>query len=159
MSETTLTFRVGLTRRYNLGDYQHVEGTVEVAGPVPAGKSAEQAIAEAQEMLVRRLAKETLLGPSRQAAAPPPPPAPTPPPAPAPAAPVSAEPPPAAPAQAAAVSAADLRLRLKAALAANPQLIPVMQAFLHERGARGLQSAPDALLPELAQAMGVKVAP
>ena len=151
MSETTLTFRVGLTRRYNLGDYQHVEGTVEVAGPVPAGKSAEQAIAEAQEMLVRRLAKETLLGPSRQVAAPPP--------APAPAAPVSAEPPPAAPAPAAAVSAADLRLRLKAALAANPQLIPVMQAFLHERGARGLQSAPDALLPELAQAMGVKVAP
>jgi len=151
MSETTLTFRVGLTRRYNLGDYQHVEGTVEVAGPVPVGKSAEQAIAEAQEMLVRRLAKETLLGPSRQVAAPPP--------APAPAAPVSAEPPPAAPAPAAAVSAADLRLRLKAALAANPQLIPVMQAFLHERGARGLQSAPDALLPELAQAMGVKVAP
>ena len=151
MSETTLTFRVGLTRRYNLGDYQHVEGTVEVAGPVPAGKSAEQAIAEAQEMLVRRLAKETLLGPSRQVAAPPP--------APAPAAPASAEPPPAAPPQAAAVSAADLRLRLKAALAANPQLIPVMQAFLHERGARGLQSAPDALLPELAQAMGVKVAP
>jgi len=157
MSETTLTFRVGLTRRYNLGDYQHVEGTVEVAGPVPAGKPAEQAIAEAQEMLVRRLAKETLLGPSRQAAAPAP--TPTPPPAPAPAAPASAEPPPAAPAQAAAVSAADLRLRLKAALAANPQLIPVMQAFLHERGARGLQSAPDALLPELAQAMGVKVAP
>ena len=151
MSETTLTFRVGLTRRYNLGDYQHVEGTVEVAGPVPVGKSAEQAIAEAQEMLVRRLSKETLLGPSRQVAAPPP--------APAPAAPVSAEPPPAAPAPAAAVSAADLRLRLKAALAANPQLIPVMQAFLHERGARGLQSAPDALLPELAQAMGVKVAP
>ena len=151
MSETTLTFRVGLTRRYNLGDYQHVEGTVEVAGPVPAGKSAEQAIAEAQEMLARRLAKETLLGPSRQVAAPPP--------APAPAAPVSAEPPPAAPAPAAAVSAADLRLRLKAALAANPQLIPVMQAFLHERGARGLQSAPDALLPELAQAMGVKVTP
>ena len=157
MSETTLTFRVGLTRRYNLGDYQHVEGTVEVAGPVPVGKSAEQAIAEAQEMLVRRLSKETLLGPSRQVAAPALASTPTPPPAPA--APASAEPPPAAPPQAAAVSAADLRLRLKAALAANPQLIPVMQAFLHERGARGLQSAPDALLPELAQAMGVKVTP
>jgi hypothetical protein len=50
-------------------------------------------------------------------------------------------------------------MRLKAALAANPQLIPVMQAFLHERGARGLQSAPDALLPELAQVMNVKVTP
>jgi len=149
MSEPTMTFRVGLTRRYNLGDYQHVEGTAEVAGPIPAGKSAEQAIAEAQEMLVRRLAKETLLGSGRLAPAPAPTPPPAPPPAPAPE-------PAAAPAT---ISAADLRLRLKAALAANPQLIPVMQAFLHERGARGLQSAPDVLLPELAQAMGVKVAP
>ena len=153
MSEATMTFRVGLTRRYNLGDYQPVEGTAEVAGPIPAGKSAEQAIAEAQEMLVRRLAKETLLGqgPSSRPAPAAPAPAPTPPPAPAPE-------PVAAPAPT-AISAADLRLRLKAALAANPQLIPVMQAFLHERGARGLQSAPDALLPELAQAMNVKVTP
>ena len=159
MSEPTMTFRVGLTRRYNLGDYQHIEGTVEVAGPVPAGQTPEEAIADAQAMLVRRLAKETLLGQaSRPAPAPAPAPADPPPPAPAPA---PADPPPPAPAPAAepAVSAADLRMRLKAALAANPQLIPVMQAFLHERGARGLQSAPDALLPELAQVMNVKVTP
>jgi len=158
MSEPTMTFRVGLTRRYNLGDYQHIEGTVEVAGPVPAGQTPEEAIAAAQAMLARRLAKETLLGQANR-------PAPAPAPAPAPterpqaSAPAPADPPPPAPAAEPAVSAADLRMRLKAALAANPQLIPVMQAFLHERGARGLQSAPDALLPELAQVMNVKVTP
>jgi len=158
MSEPTMTFRVGLTRRYNLGDYQHIEGTAEVAGPVPPGQTPEEAIAAAQAMLARRLAKETLLGQANR-------------PAPAAPAPASAERPQAsapaerpqasapAPAAEPAVSAADLRMRLKAALAANPQLIPVMQAFLHERGARGLQSAPDALLPELAQVMNVKVTP
>jgi len=154
MSEPTMTFRVGLTRRYNLGDYQHIEGTVEVAGPVPAGQTPEEAIAAAQAMLARRLAKETLLGQANRPA-----PAQAPAERPQASAPAPADPPPPAPAAEPAVSAADLRMRLKAALAANPQLIPVMQAFLHERGARGLQSAPDALLPELAQAMGVKVAP
>jgi len=156
MSEPTMTFRVGLTRRYNLGDYQHIEGTVEVAGPVPAGQTPEEAIAAAQAMLARRLAKETLLG---QANRPAPAPAPAPTERPQASAPAPADPPPPAPAAEPAVSAADLRMRLKAALAANPQLIPVMQAFLHERGARGLQSAPDALLPELAQVMNVKVTP
>jgi len=154
MSEPTMTFRVGLTRRYNLGDYQHIEGTVEVAGPVPAGQTPEEAIAAAQAMLARRLAKETLLGQANRPA-----PAPAPTERPQASAPAPADPPPPAPAAEPAVSAADLRMRLKAALAANPQLIPVMQAFLHERGARGLQSAPDALLPELAQVMNVKVTP
>jgi hypothetical protein len=150
MSEHTMTFRVGLTRRYNLGDYQHIEGTAEVAGPVPPGQTPEEAIAAAQAMLARRLAKETLLGQASR---------PAPAERPQASAPAPADPQPPAPAAEPAVSAADLRMRLKAALAANPQLIPVMQAFLHERGARGLQSAPDALLPELAQAMGVKVTP
>ena len=154
MSEPTMTFRVGLTRRYNLGDYQHIEGTVEVAGPVPAGQTPEEAIAAAQAMLARRLAKETLLGQANRPA-----PAQAPTERPQASAPAPADPPPPAPAAEPAVSAADLRMRLKAALAANPQLIPVMQAFLHERGARGLQSAPDALLPELAQVMNVKVTP
>jgi len=154
MSEHTMTFRVGLTRRYNLGDYQHIEGTVEVAGPVPAGQTPEEAIAAAQAMLARRLAKETLLGQANRPA-----PAQAPAERPQASAPAPADPPPPAPAAEPAVSAADLRMRLKAALAANPQLIPVMQAFLHERGARGLQSAPDALLPELAQVMNVKVTP
>jgi len=154
MSEPTMTFRVGLTRRYNLGDYQHIEGTVEVAGPVPAGQTPEEAIAAAQAMLARRLAKETLLGQANRPA-----PAQAPAERPQASAPAPADPPPPAPAAEPAVSAADLRMRLKAALAANPQLIPVMQAFLHERGARGLQSAPDALLPELAQVMNVKVTP
>jgi hypothetical protein len=154
MSEHTMTFRVGLTRRYNLGDYQHIEGTVEVAGPIPAGQTPEEAIAAAQAMLARRLAKETLLGQANRPA-----PAQAPAERPQASAPAPADPPPPAPAAEPAVSAADLRMRLKAALAANPQLIPVMQAFLHERGARGLQSAPDALLPELAQVMNVKVTP
>jgi len=154
MSEPTMTFRVGLTRRYNLGDYQHIEGTVEVAGPVPAGQTPEEAIAAAQAMLARRLAKETLLGQANRPAS-----AQVPAERPQASAPAPADPPPPAPAAEPAVSAADLRMRLKAALAANPQLIPVMQAFLHERGARGLQSAPDALLPELAQVMNVKVTP
>jgi hypothetical protein len=151
MSEPTMTFRASVTRRYNLGDYQHVEGTAEVAGPVPAGRTPEEAIAEAQAMLVRRLAKDVLMSrpvpaaeapPSTQAAA-------------------ASAAPPAAPAPAPSVTpaapAADLRVRLKAALVANPQLIPVMQSFLHERGARGLQSAPESLLPELARVMGVEV--
>jgi len=155
MSEPTMTFRVGLTRRYNLGDYQHIEGTAEVAGPVPPGQTPEEAIAAAQAMLARRLAKETLLGQASRPA----PAAPAPAERPQASAPAPADPQPPASAAEPAVSAADLRMRLKAALAANPQLIPVMQAFLHERGARGLQSAPDALLPELAQAMGVKVTP
>jgi hypothetical protein len=150
MSETT-TFRVSITRRYNLGDYQHIEGTVEIAGPVPAGRLTEEAIAEAQDMLARRLAKDVLMSrPAPAAAAPALTQAAT-----APAAPsaVRAPAPPATP----VAPAADLRVRLKAALVANPQLIPVMQSFLHERGARGLQSAPESLLPELARVMGVEV--
>jgi hypothetical protein len=141
MSET-MTFRASITRRYNLGDYQHIEGTVEVAGPVPTGQNPEETIAEAQAMLVRRLAKEVLMNrPAAQAA---------------PVVSVTAPVAQAAPA-APAAPAADLRVKLKAALVANPQLIPVMQSFLHERGARGLQSAPESLLPELARVMGVEV--
>lgn len=63
-----MTIRVSITRRHNLGNYEHLEGTVEITAPLTEGVPLERQIEPLQDMAIHYTRLRTLNAAGERAA-------------------------------------------------------------------------------------------
>lgn len=132
----TVNITVAVLRRYNLGNYEHVEGRIEISLPPCAEADVDRKIAETQARILRHLTPQALTGaqvvPEAQST-PPPPPAPSPPPV---------------------ADLKELRHRITRAVSVDTTLQSKVIAMLAEAGLARLKDAPEDLLRKIAAEVG-----
>lgn len=138
----TVNLTVAVLRRFNLGNYEHVEGRIEMVLPPCPEAEADKRIAAAQARILQHLTVQALTGAG---------PAPQP----APAAPPPAQPPAAPPpAQPQEVDLKALRQRIMAAVSADTAKQQAVISRLTEAGLSRLRDADAALLNTIAAEVG-----